>query len=108
MFIKGRSGNPRGRKVGTRLAKTLEIQRLAAGLFTQAYWRRVAARLEAGTIHPTLEAKLLAYAYGEPRREDSSHGTTVNIGFLGTAPTQPVISVQTQPQLPSPARIDTE
>jgi hypothetical protein len=79
-FAKGQGGRPKGatNKV------TTEIKELATKLFTPKYWQTLKEKLEAGTLHPSIEAKMLAYAYGEPKQDKSTDGRIiVNVGFLG-------------------------
>jgi hypothetical protein len=81
-FPKGISGNPGGRPKGRPNNATVEIRALAQSLFDKTYWERVRARLIEGTLHPSIEAKLLEYAYGEPKQEGSDRKVVVNLGFL--------------------------
>jgi hypothetical protein len=81
-FQKGLSGNPGGRPAGAKNRVTPEIRVLAQRLFDAQYWQRVQAQLRAGTLHPSIEARLLSYAYGEPRSHDAGPRTVVSIGFL--------------------------
>ena len=37
-------------------------------------------------LHPSIEAKLLAYVYGEPNQDHSRGGLIVNLGFLNLEP----------------------
>ena len=85
-FAKGQSGNPGGRPKGRQNNVTTEIRALAQSLFDKSYWERVRAQLIEGTLHPSIEAKLLAYAYGEPNQEKPRSGITVNLGFLNLEP----------------------
>ena len=85
-FCKGQSGNPGGRPRGRQNNVTTEIRALAQSLFDKNYWERVRAQWVAGTIHPSIEAKLLAYAYGEPNQDHSGREITVNLGFLNLEP----------------------
>ena len=41
---------------------------LAQNLFDETYWTRTQRRLVQGRLAPMIEAKLLAYAYGEPKQ----------------------------------------
>ena len=84
-FVKGQSGNPGGRPKGRPNSATVEIRALAQSLFDKHYWDRVRAQLAAGTLHPSIEAKLLAYAYGEPTQEHSGGSVIVNLGFIAAA-----------------------
>lgn len=55
-----------------------EIRVRARKLFDEPYWRKVKERLSLGTLAPQLEARLLAYSYGEP----STSGLAVTVGAL--------------------------
>jgi len=85
-FAKGQSGNPGGRPKGRQNNVTTEIRALAQSLFDKNYWERVRAQLVAGTLHPSIEAKLLAYAYGDANQDLSRGGIRVQLGFLTQAP----------------------
>ncbi len=89
-FPKGQSGNPGGRPKGRANNATVEIRALAQSLFDKAYWERVRTQLIERTLHPSIEAKLLAYAYGEPKQEQSGQRITVNLGFIAAA--QPIVT----------------
>jgi hypothetical protein len=92
-FKKGQSGNPKGKPKGIPDRVSQEARELARKLFDSAYWKATGERLKAGTLSPAIESKLLAYAYGEPKQEQSGKaGITVNIGFLGSN-SQPTIEV---------------
>ena len=41
---------------------------MSLALFDDEYWERTKARLLSGKLAPAIEAKLLAYAYGEPKQ----------------------------------------
>jgi hypothetical protein len=82
-FKPGQSGNPGGKRKGTQNKITPEIRSLAQNLFDQKYWKAIKSKLDEGTLHPSLEAKLWSYAYGEPKsQEQPGSGLTVQIGFL--------------------------
>ena len=82
-FVKGHSGNPGGRPKGTRNHATIEIKALTMSLFDAEYWGRIRRQLRDGTLHPSIEARLLTYAYGEPRGTFSATpGISVSIGFM--------------------------
>jgi hypothetical protein len=57
-----------GRQPGSPNKVTRDIAALARGLFDAAYWKRTKERLDAGELNPAIEGKLLAYAYGEPKK----------------------------------------
>ena len=57
-----------GRAKGTLNKVTREIRALSLALFDDEYWERTKARLLIGKLAPAIEAKLLAYAYGEPKQ----------------------------------------
>jgi hypothetical protein len=68
MFRKGEVNNPKGRPKGTPNRVTQDVRSLAQKLFDVAYWKRTKERLDAGELNPAIEGKLLAYAYGEPKK----------------------------------------
>ena len=57
-----------GRAKGTPNKVTREIRELSQTLFDEEYWIRTRTRLLSGKLAPAIEAKLLAYAYGEPKQ----------------------------------------
>ncbi len=59
-------GKGRARGVGNKV--TRDVRELAGRLFDAAYWARTKKQLNAGKLHPAIHAKLLAYAYGEPKK----------------------------------------
>lgn len=64
----------KGKKTGGRIAGTpnkvtREIRDLARSLFDDAYWARKRMEIQSGRCHPSIEAKLLAYGYGEPKQQ---------------------------------------
>jgi len=61
-FVNRRSGNPGGRRERRQNNISAEIRTLAQSLFDDAYWRGVKAKLTEGTLHPSIEAKLLTYS----------------------------------------------
>lgn len=79
-----KTGNPQnlrkggGRPKGVPNKVSREIRELAGALFDAAYWERCRARLLSGRIAPAVEAKLLAYAYGEPKQQVELSGN-VNV-----------------------------
>jgi hypothetical protein len=82
-FIKGKSGNPKGMKPGTKHQATDEIKALSRAIFSKDYWERIRREALAGTLHPKIETTLLAYAYGAPQGKDTAPGgVTVNLGFI--------------------------
>ena len=62
-FKKGEGGRPKG---APNKASAV-VRQLARQLFDRPYWLRTKAALRSGTLHPTIERQLLAYAYGEPK-----------------------------------------
>lgn len=58
-----------GRQKGTPNKVTTEIREQSRQLLSPDYWDRFRKRLEAGEVAPQLEAKLWAYAYGEPKQQ---------------------------------------
>ena len=82
---------------------TDEVRELARSLFTKAYWLKKRQLLEAGELPPQIEAKLLAYAYGEPKQEHTLNtGITVNIGYLPVANSPHAVVIETQAVAESP------
>lgn len=57
-----------GRKAGTLNQATKEIKAELAQLFTPQYFQALPVRLADGKLAPAIEAKLLAYRYGEPKQ----------------------------------------
>jgi Family of unknown function (DUF5681) len=80
MFVKGKSGNPAGRKKGVPTKIHREVRELAKSLFDSRYWALKYQRLHDGTEQPKIEETLLAYAYGAPPREVHSQGLIVHLG----------------------------
>jgi hypothetical protein len=109
-FIKGRSGNPRGRPRGIPDKVSAEIRTLARALFDKDYWDRTKRLLDAGELHPKIETTLLAYAFGQPTG-DAHHagGLTVNLGILVPGDPQrpalqaPVIEAVSEPVCAAPS-----
>jgi hypothetical protein len=69
----------KGKKTGGRVAGTpnkisREIRELAQALFDDAYWARKRMEIHGGRCHPSIEAKLLSYAYGEPKQQVELQG----------------------------------
>ena len=82
-FVKGQSGNRKGRPKGIPDKVSQEVRQLARSLFSPAYWARIKTQLANGELPPQIHTKMLAYAYGEPAEHASrSAGITVNIGFI--------------------------
>jgi len=90
MFQKGQSGNPKGRPKGAQDKLSAEVRQLAQNLLDATYWAFTRKRLLAGKLPPFIEAKLLAYAYGEPQSDSHAGGITVNIGFLAPSTPDPL------------------
>lgn len=65
----------KGRPKGALNKATVEIRVLAQALFDAEYWAKCRQRLLSGRIAPAVEAKLLAYAYGEPKQQMELSGT---------------------------------
>ena len=63
-----------GRTAGTPNRVTAEIRDLARALFDDAYWARKRMEIHSGRCHPSIEAKLLAYGYGEPKQSVDIQG----------------------------------
>jgi hypothetical protein len=57
-----------GRSKGVPNKCTAEIKAALAQLFTPAYFASLPQRLKDGKLAPQIEAKLLAYCYGEPKQ----------------------------------------
>ena len=87
----------RGRPKGKRNKVTQEIRALVQALFDEAYWSATKDRLLRGTCPPAIEAKLLAYAYGEPKH-------VVDVGGLKEA--RPVFNIFQEPGAKDPAAED--
>jgi hypothetical protein len=104
-FVKGRSGNPGGRPKGRQNNVTTEIRALAQSLFDKDYWERVRAQLKAGALHSSIHAKLLAYAYGEPKQDHAASGITVNLGFIAQA--QSSLAIDDQNTIDATAQVMT-
>lgn len=112
-FQKGVSGNRGGRPKGRPNHATQEIRALATALFDRDYWTRIRTQLHEGTLPPAIHARLLAYAYGEPRSHDAAGpGISVSIGFLIPSPVRYVEVIEgrtatgdTAGGMASPARL---
>lgn len=66
-FKPGQSGNPAGRKKGSKNRATREIKEFAQRILgDERYERALCERLYAGKLHPAVETTLLHYAYGKP------------------------------------------
>lgn len=57
----------KGRPKGAVNKVTREVREITLGLFDDAYWDYTRRRLLSGRLAPAVEAKLLSYAYGEPK-----------------------------------------
>jgi|SRR6266853_1739521 len=67
LFLKGESGNPRGRPRGAQGKVTREVKEWARGLLEDPEYRdALQRRLIDGTCPPQLEVLLYHYAYGKP------------------------------------------
>ena len=68
LFLKGESGNPRGRPRGAQGKVTREVKEWARGLLEDPRYRAaLQRRLIKGTCPPRLEVLLYHYAYGKPK-----------------------------------------
>ena len=69
-----------GRAKGTLNKSTAEIKEALGALFTARYFADLQVRLADGKLPPAVEAKLLAYRYGEPKQSMDLTGelTTVS------------------------------
>ena len=69
-----------GRQKGVPNKATRQIKEELDRLFTPAYFADLPARLASGKLAPQIEAKLLAYKFGEPKQthEHSGELTTVS------------------------------
>jgi hypothetical protein len=56
------------RKAGSLNHTTIEARELCRNLFDKEYWDALKARLLKGKVHPRVEMRLLAYAFGEPAK----------------------------------------
>ena len=66
----------KGRPKGATNLATREIRALSQALFDAEYWTQTRRRLLSGHLAPAIEAKLLAYAYGEPTQTIDVPGLT--------------------------------
>lgn len=88
---------------------TSEIRELALSLFDKAYWTSRRELLKENKLAPVLEAKLLSYAYGEPKQErQGNQGVTVNIGYFGRGQEPPTIDITPVPQMIAPTFVAPE
>lgn len=65
----------KGRPKGVPNKVTRAINEITLGLFDDAYWLYTYKRLNEGKLPPQIEAKLLAYAYGEPKQTVGIEGS---------------------------------
>ena len=72
-----------GRQKGALNKSTVEIREALDALFTPQYFADLAIRLADGKLPPAVEAKLLAYRFGEPKQQMEVSGsiTVPNIVF---------------------------
>jgi hypothetical protein len=63
-FKKGEGGRPKG----IPNKATRDIRALAQALFDAEYWTRTKKQLDAGKLNPAIHVRLLAYAFGEPKK----------------------------------------
>ena len=74
-----------GRKKGTPNRVTPEergqIRTIAKELLSPEYWDAVRVRMLKGTMAPAVEARIIAYAYGEPMKELELSG---DVGIVAT------------------------
>jgi hypothetical protein len=72
-----------GRKKGVPNRATKEIREELTRLFTPEYFADLPRRLAEGKLAPQIEAKLLAYRFGEPKQQMELSGsvTVPNIVF---------------------------
>jgi len=79
-----------GRTKGTLNKSTTEIREALGALFTPEYFSGLQRRLDDGKLPPAVEAKLLAYRFGEP---------TQSLEFSGVVDTvSKVIHIHEQPR----------
>lgn len=64
-----------GRTKGTPNKSTVEIREALNALFTPQYFADLRARLAEGKLPPAVEAKLLAYKFGEPKQQMELSGS---------------------------------
>ena len=64
-----------GRTKGTPNKATKEIREELANLFTPEYFATLPLRLAEGKLAPQIEAKLLAYRFGEPKQQMELSGS---------------------------------
>jgi Family of unknown function (DUF5681) len=98
-WVKGKSGNPKGRPQGIYGSKTLEIQEVARRVLLgdnpQAYFDNVWDRIKKGQA-PHMEKFFAEHLWGKPRDPDSKGNTTINIQVINYGDThdqraQPIV-----------------
>jgi hypothetical protein len=80
LFVKGQSGNPKGRPKGLARAPSKEVRELAQRIFDEDYWQLKYSRIHACIEDPKIEALLLNYAFGAPPKEVHQTGLVVHLG----------------------------
>lgn len=68
-----------GRTAGTLNKSTVEIRDALNALFTPGYFADLITRLAEGKLPPAVEAKLLAYRYGEPKQQMELSGQIATV-----------------------------